>query len=134
MTEGGEERRGSGRAPAELPIEYDRLNAFLSDYTQNISRGGTFIRTEQPLAVGGRLVFRIRAPELGELWLDGIVRWVTSPDQATAESPAGMGIEFVFASAENRRDIELRLDRLLAGSLGSRAYSHLMGRPPPEDD
>ena len=32
MAEDERERRESGRAPMELPVEYDRLNALLSDY------------------------------------------------------------------------------------------------------
>ena len=30
----------------ELTVEYKRMNAFFADYTKNISRGGTFIRTD----------------------------------------------------------------------------------------
>jgi type IV pilus assembly protein PilZ len=28
------------------------MNAFFADYTKNISRGGTFIRTDKPLDIG----------------------------------------------------------------------------------
>ena len=133
MSEGGRERRDTGRAGLQLPIEYDRLNAFLSDYTHNISRGGTFIRTERPLEVGTALSFRIRAPELGELLLRGVVRWAVNAEDAGDDRPAGMGIAFLYGSAEERHEVEHRLDRLMVHTLGREAYEALMGKPAPAD-
>ncbi len=133
MSEGGRERRETGRAALEVPIEYDRLNALLSDYTHNISRGGTFIRTYRPLEVGTELSFRIRAPELGELWLKGVVRWVVDADDANEDQPAGIGIAFSHDSAAARYEVELRLDRLMVSALGPEAYELLMGKPAPDD-
>jgi type IV pilus assembly protein PilZ len=130
MPQHEDERRESGRAPIELPIEYDRLNALLSDYTHNISRGGTFIRTLRPLEVGTVLHFTIRAPELGEpLVLRGVVRWVVRAAREREDRPAGMGIAFVYDSAEQRRAVEARLDRLMIDSLGQATFDKLMGRP-----
>ena len=105
----------------------------MSDYTHNISRGGTFIRTHRPLEVGTKLSFRIRAPELGELWLKGVVRWVVDVDDAEEDQPAGMGIAFLYDSAAERYEVELRLDRLVVSALGPEAYEMLMGRPAPDD-
>jgi len=132
MAEGGRERRESGRAAVQLPIEYERLNALLSDYTHNISRGGTFIRTDRPLSVGTVLSFTIRAPQLGDpIVLRGEVRWIVEPAQAHAERPAGMGIEFVFDSPDHKAAIEDRLDRLMVDALGPAAFEKLMGKPAP---
>lgn len=133
MSKGGRERRESGRAVLQLPVEYDRLNPFLADYTHNISRGGTFIRTLRPLEVGKALSFRIRAPELGELLLKGVVRWVVDAAEADEDQPAGMGIAFLYDSAEQQYEVELRLDRLMVHALGPGAYEKLMGRPVPTD-
>jgi type IV pilus assembly protein PilZ len=135
MSEGDRERRESGRATLELPIEYDRLNALLSDYTHNISRGGTFIRTDRPLPLGTVLSFTIRAPELGEpLRLRGAVRWVVEAEKAGPERLAGMGIAFVYDSPAQREAIVRRLDRLMAQSLGVLAFEQLMGKPAPVDE
>jgi len=38
-----EDKRQTERVPIELKVEYKRLNTFFSDYTKNISKGGTFI-------------------------------------------------------------------------------------------
>ena len=132
MSEGGRERRESGRATLELPVEYDRLNALLSDYTHNISQGGTFIRTDRPLPVGTALSFTIRAPRLEEaIVLRGTVRWVVEANQAEGGRPAGMGIGFVYDSTAQKEAFEERLDRLMAGALGESAFEKLMGRPAP---
>ncbi len=130
---GGRERRETGRAALRLPVEYDRLNPFLADYTHNISRGGTFIRTDRPLEIGTNLSFRIRAPELGELSLKGVVRWVVEPEEAEEDRPAGMGIAFLYDSAAQQYEVELRLDRLMVDALGPVAYEKLMGREAPTD-
>ena len=133
MSERGRERRESGRAALELPVEYDRLNALLSDYTHNISRGGTFIRTDRLLGAGTLLSFTIRAPELGEpIVLRGVVRWVVETAEADADRPSGMGIAFVYESPAHQRAVEARLDRLMVQSLGPAAFEQLMGKPAPE--
>lgn len=133
MSEHDRERRRGGRAQIELPIEYEKLNAFLSDYTHNISQGGTFIRTDRPLEVGTQLSFRIRAPELGEVVMTGVVRWTVRPDEARDDRPAGMGIAFVHDSAAEQYELELRIDRLMVRALGPRAYEMLMNRPAPTE-
>ena len=135
MSEEGRERRESGRAALELQVEYDRLNALLSDYTHNISRGGTFIRTDRPLPVGTVLSFTIRAPELGDpIVLRGVVRWVVDTRNAGTGRPSGMGIAFVYDSPAHREALEARLDRLMVQSLGPAAFEQLMGKPASEDD
>jgi type IV pilus assembly protein PilZ len=118
----------------ELPIEYDRLNALLSDYTHNLSRGGTFIRTDRPLDVGTVLSFTIRAPGLGEpIVLRGVVRWVVAAGQANAGRPAGMGIAFAYDSPAHRESLETRLDQLMLQSLGASIFEQLMGKPAPAE-
>ena len=52
--------------PIELTVEYKRLNAFFADYTKNIGRGGTFIRTEKALPIGTEFTFKLVIPTLPE--------------------------------------------------------------------
>lgn len=132
MSEGGRERRESGRAALELTVEYERLNALLSDYTHNISQGGTFIRTDRPLPVGTVLSFTIQAPQLEEgIVLRGVVRWVVEVAQSRSGRPAGMGIAFVYDAPDEKEAVEMRLDQLMAKALGPAAFEKLMGRPAP---
>src|SRR6476661_7997989 len=102
----GEEKRNNDRAAITLKVDYKRLNTFFADYTKNISKGGTFIRTAKPLEVGTEFVFVLTVPEPKpgltpvdapvRLELTGEVKWVAPESQATDDSPAGMGIQFVF--------------------------------------
>jgi type IV pilus assembly protein PilZ len=125
------ERRSRSRAPIELKVTYRRKNAFFADYAKNISRGGTFIGTEQPLPVGTEFIFALEVPDLGEpLRLRGRVIWTTSLDDATRANPAGMGIEFQYKNEDERREVEGRVERLLADELGPELASGILGRKP----
>ena len=77
------------RASINLKVEYQRLNAFFADYTTNISKGGTFISTNEPLDVGTEFAFKLDVPGVEEvLSLKGIVRWVVSVDCLLYTSPS----------------------------------------------
>jgi type IV pilus assembly protein PilZ len=129
LVSGRDDRRSSGlRAPIELKVEYKRLNSFFADYTKNISRGGTFIRTDRPLDIGTDFVFKLGIPTLGEpLVLQGKVQWIITPEQATPEQEAGMGIGFVFATEAERQRVEGAVERLMIDNLGPVLYGKLMG-------
>jgi type IV pilus assembly protein PilZ len=140
------ERRDGGRAPIELKVEYKKLNTFFADYTRNISKGGTFIKTRKPLNEGTEFMFKLIVPRLpAPLALRGTVKWVVregeaSPEGEPGEGP-GMGIRFIYASDDERRAIEAVVERLMIDSLGQLIYSKLMsgadrgrgGLPPGSD-
>ena len=76
-----DERRDELRAPITLKVEYKRLNSFFADYTRNISKGGTFIRTERPLPIGTEFHFELQVPKLEtNLRLRGKVQWILRPE------------------------------------------------------
>jgi len=124
------DRRGHPRAPIELKVTYKRLNTFFHDYTRNISNGGTFIRTPRPLDVGTEFLFKLLVPELLDpLTLRGRVQWVVEEEQASAEHPdAGMGIQFLYQSDEDKLMVETTVERLMKKHLGERAFAKLMGK------
>ena len=126
-----DERRRDRRAPIELKVEYKRLNTFFADYTKNISRGGTFIGTQRPLAVDTEFVFALTVPNLPEpLRLRGKVIWVVPTEEATKGNPAGMGIEFQYTGDEERAEKETVVEKLLADQLGEHLAAKLLGRKP----
>lgn len=116
------------------------MNTFFADYTRNISKGGTFIKTEKPLAKGTEFVFALTIRNLSDpLRLRGRVQWVVATDQATPEQPAGMGIEFVYSSDDERRTTETIVEKMMVDELGENLASRLLGRsektseaPPPD--
>lgn len=110
---GAEEQRAGQRPAVELKVEYERMNTFFYDYTKNISRGGTFVRTDRPLEVGTRFDFKLSIPALAEpLELTGEVRWVRH------EGEAGMGIQFVFEDEARRTLVDQLVQQLMIDSLG----------------
>src|SRR5438874_12286520 len=95
------DRRTAPRRPIRLRVDYERMNACFADYTKNISKGGTFIKTARPLPVGTRFLFALAVPALSEpVTLDGEVTWVLAAEEARAGEEPGMGIRFLFASNE----------------------------------
>ena len=126
-----DERRDEPRTPIELKVTYKKLNTFFHDYTRNISKGGTFIRTPKPLDIGTEFIFKLLVPELMDpLSLKGRVKWVVAEDEAgSADNPdPGMGIQFLYESDEDRLRVESTVERLMKKHLGERAYTKLMDR------
>jgi type IV pilus assembly protein PilZ len=122
------DRRGAPRGPIRLRVDYERMNAFFADYTKNISKGGTFIKTERPLPVGTHFLFALAMPALSEpITLDGEVTWVRLPGEVAGEDP-GMGIRFHFHSDELRNEFEALVERMMEESLGPQLTRGLLER------
>ena len=126
------ERRREQRAPIELKIEYKRLNTFFYDYTKNISKGGTFIKTDKPLDIGTVFLFRLQIPaQAAPLAFRGEVRWVIRegeppPPGISPDYGLGMGIRFVYDNAEQRIALERIVEKMMVDSLGQLIYSRLV--------
>lgn len=130
-----EERRREARAPIELKVEYKRLNTFFYDYTKNISKGGTFIKTEKPLDIGTIFLFKLMVPSRETpLALRGEVRWVIKegsprPPEIPADHEPGMGIRFVYDGNDQRQALEEVVEKMMVDSLGPLIYSRLVKKP-----
>ncbi len=122
------ERRDDERAIVSLRVDYKRLNTFFADYTKNISKGGSFVRTDRPLEIGTEFVFQITFPSHeGTLELRGKVAWRVTPGEATEQTgPAGMGIRFLFASDAERRKVSDLVEGLMEQTLGQKLTSQLL--------
>lgn len=124
------DRRRHARAPIELRVEYKKVNTFFYDFTRNISKGGTFIKTAKPLPEGTEFIFMLVVPHLAEpLRLRGRVRWVgaeTDPQRPREPPAQGMGIEFIYTSPEERAQIHRTVEKLLVEQLGELASARLM--------
>ena len=110
--------------PIELTIEYRGRNKFFADYTRNISRGGTFIPTKNPLPPGTRFLFRLCVPGATEpLQIGGEV-----VEAVAAGEAAGMNIRFIWADAEEFGAFQRAVERLMAESLGPLVTERLLER------
>ena len=73
----------------------------------NVSRGGAFVRTTEPLLPGRRLLLELRLPNGRAIEAIGRVAWSKrsmEPD-ATPE-PAGIGVEFLGGAVEQFAALE----------------------------
>ncbi|MCU0662753.1 MAG: TIGR02266 family protein [Myxococcota bacterium] len=123
------DKRIAPRTAIELKVEYRRLNTFFADYTKNISRGGTFIKTPKPLGVGTDFLFKLSIPTLNEpIVLTGQVLWVVKPEDVGPGEHPGMGIKFKYSSKEEQDAIEGLVERLMIDSLGRHLYEKLLHR------
>lgn len=100
------DNRRTERLPAEVKVDYRTVGSFITDYTQNISKGGMFIRTSLPLDVGEKVRLRLTLPGGDAPFaLDGIVKWVATLREREKHAP-GMGVEFVDFDDEVRHQLE----------------------------
>lgn len=117
------DRRNELRRPIELKVEYKRLNTFFADYTKNISRGGTFIKTRRPLPVGTEFLFKLFVPGRAEpLTIHGEVQRVVTGE----EGDEGMAIRFVYREGDPQAEIARVVEDIMTDSLGPRLYAKLM--------
>jgi uncharacterized protein (TIGR02266 family) len=80
------------RIPFSVEVEYRTASSFLVAYSANLSKGGIFLETPAPLAIGTELALKFTVPRFGTVEVRGLVCWVRPIPQEG--KPAGMGIEF----------------------------------------
>jgi type IV pilus assembly protein PilZ len=116
--------REHGRAPIELKVDYKKLNSFFADYTKNISKGGTFIKTKKTLPIGTRFLFRLTVPGRPRAFeLNGEVVHASG----MGDDP-GMGIRFVWGDERDRDAFEGAVEKLMQDSLGPLVAGRLLRR------
>lgn len=121
----GPEMRQQLRVPIELKVDYKKLNSFFADYTKNISKGGTFIKTKKPLSIGTKFLFKLTVPQRAEPFeLLGEVVW----SKGDGDEP-GMGIRFIYNSDSQRAEFEAVVEKLMADSLGPDLTEKLLKKP-----
>ncbi len=83
------EKRRHHRAGVTLLVEYEGADELLTDYTDNLSTGGTFIATRRELEPDSIVRLALSFPGLLEpVAIDAVVRWVRGGDEP------GVGLEF----------------------------------------
>jgi Tfp pilus assembly protein PilZ len=89
------------------------------EYCANLSAGGAFIRTRDPLSPGHRVLVEIHMPESDPIETIGRVAWaktVLGPGREPHES--GVGVEFLGASGDALVALERWLGAHGSGSSG----------------
>lgn len=86
-------RRQSPRAGVVLQLMYRNAGHLLVSYCTNLSRGGLFVPSPEPLPAGTEITLELAIPgQATPAKIAAEVRWVRHFD--AAEGPAGMGLSF----------------------------------------
>ena len=94
-------RQGT-RVQKSLSLTYKDDRAFIKAYTGNVSSGGLFIRTENPLPHGEKFFLKLQLPDVSEpLKINCEVVWSRKKSQATDVRPPGMGVKFLEMSRQD---------------------------------
>ena len=104
--------RRADRLQHELLVAYRTVDGFITDWAVNISRGGLFINSRNPLPLGSIVRLIVSLPDQAFPFdLTGkIVR--VHPYEPGADQVPGMGIEFVDVDDEKRSRLERFVARL----------------------
>ena len=101
-----EEHRQDLRGEVAFEVHYRSAQEFLSAFSANISGGGIFIRTQEPLPLNHAVRMRFTLPGVNYHFdCHGIVVWA-NPSPTKSFLPAGMGIKFVNLVGESKKLIE----------------------------
>lgn len=116
---GAEERRIAPRIAADLHVEFESFDEFVSAYTLNVSRTGLFIPTEKFLPTDAVVKINIDLPEGGpKIRAIARVAYVLDAEKAREVGRApGMGMEFLDVEGMPFADqITAYLDRTAASA------------------
>jgi uncharacterized protein (TIGR02266 family) len=105
--------RTGKRTPVTLKIKFksETLEQFIERYAVDVSQGGIFIRTKEPLAVGTQMRFEFQLRDASPLiGGEGTVVWTRENDPSRPAIAPGMGVRF-DRLAEGSQSV---LERILA--------------------
>ena len=88
-------QRADPRVNVDLAVQYRSAQEFTAAYAKNISGGGIFIKTQQPLGLNREVQLRFTLPNVSrQVVVQGLVVW-TNPHPSRSSFPPGMGIKFM---------------------------------------
>lgn len=108
--------REHSRYPTAMPVrvKVDSWDDYVVLYTNDLSRGGLFVRTVDPPPVGSGLKVRLGLPDGGVVEMSGEVVHVVAPGHP--QRPAGVGVRFVDWTDEQRQQMATLAERVKAGA------------------
>ena len=89
--------RQGKRTPVTLKIKFksETIEQFIERYAVDVSQGGIFIRTKEPLAVGTQMKFEFQLKDASPLISgEGTVVWTRENDPSRPAIAPGMGVRF----------------------------------------
>ncbi|MBW1999897.1 MAG: TIGR02266 family protein [Deltaproteobacteria bacterium] len=105
--------RGGERIPRSLSLSFKDRDRFISAYSGNISSGGIFIVTKNPLKAGEEFLLKLQLPELNApLQIRCQVSWTRQQEEATKGRPPGMGVKFLEMSQSDAKTLKEYINRI----------------------
>ena len=104
------ERRRFERAPITTQVEFELTNSSsgpsrIRRHMANISTGGLFINTQEPIRAGTRMVVRFELPSNKH-------RVIAISRVSYVKKGTGLGVEFLGLDDEDREEIEAYIETL----------------------
>jgi uncharacterized protein (TIGR02266 family) len=87
-----------------LSVTYKDKKSFVKAYTGNVSGGGLFIKTMDPLEKGEDFLVKLELPSLEDvIVIKCEVIWTRKKEEETDVYPAGMGVKFIEMTKDNNK-------------------------------
>ena len=106
----GDERRRFPRANLKVFVGIDNEAKFFTGFSQDISEGGIFVATYDPLPLGQAVDLLFTLPDRYSIRTKGNVSWVRSVKDASTDIPPGMGIRFRDLTEEDKGHVLKYID------------------------
>lgn len=106
-----DERRGAPREALEMEVGLEGDNTFFTGRTGDLSKGGLFVGTDEPLPVGTELLLSFVLPGGYRVCADAVIAWVRAPRYRDGELPEGMGVRFRTLSPRDAQAIQRYLEQ-----------------------
>ena len=101
-----------GRVSLRFRFDSETVEQFAERYATDVSRGGIFVQSRQPFAVGTQLRLDLQLLNGTPLITgEGTVHWTREPDPSKPNTVPGMGIRFNKLSTRSQQVIEMVLSQ-----------------------
>ena len=116
MTQPLSAKRNASEEPEPVSLRFrfdsETVEQFAERYASDVSRGGIFVQSRQPFAVGTQLRLDLQLLNGTPIIVgDGTVHWTREPDAAKPNTVPGMGIRFSKLNARSQQVIEMVLSQ-----------------------
>ena len=106
--------RKDERIKESLSLKFKDHRAFIRAYTENVGRGGLFIRTANPLEVGQRFTLKLQLTGIPEsLQTVCQVVWTRKQAEEIKDKPAGMGVKFSEMSKKDHQTLKQYIENAM---------------------
>ncbi len=106
-----ETRRQYPRFDARIKVGFKSAKAFLWEYSEDINKGGIFIKTNNPMPLNSKLELRLCLPGRSkEISVVGEVVYIV--EEGENRRPPGMGLQLIDFDKEGMNEIEEYLEDL----------------------